>query len=93
LYFGIPKCYPPLLLLKAKDIGNFGKYSLSLFKNIKTSEERYIVYRLCKGFRLNGGVYQHIIISFGKFNEPETVEQKKLLAIRKNTPCVLLGIL
>jgi transposase len=37
---------------------------------------------LCESYRLNGGVYHHIIINFGRLEELETVEQKKLLASR-----------
>jgi hypothetical protein len=40
------------------------------------------VYKLCESYRKNGGTYHHIIIGFGKLDELETVEQKKLLAAR-----------
>lgn len=53
----------------------FSKYN-------KTTKERYLVYKLCESYRRNGGIYHHIIIGFGKLDELETVEQKKLLAAR-----------
>lgn len=53
----------------------FAKYN-------KTTKERYLVYKLCESYRKNGGTYHHIIIGFGKLDELETVEQKKLLAMR-----------
>jgi len=40
------------------------------------------VYKLCESYRKNGGTYHHIIIGFGKLEELETVEEKKLLAAR-----------
>jgi transposase len=40
------------------------------------------VYKLCEGYRLNGGIFHRIIIGFGRLEELETVEQKKLLATR-----------
>ena len=40
------------------------------------------MYKLCESYRRNGGIYHHIIIGFGKLDELETVEQKKLLAAR-----------
>jgi len=52
------------------------------FKHNRTTSERYTVYKLCESYRLNGGVYHRIIINFGRLNELETVEQKKLLASR-----------
>jgi len=48
----------------------------------KTTRERYCVYKLCEGYRLNGQTRHRIIIGFGKLEELETVEQKKLLATR-----------
>ena len=48
----------------------------------KTTGERYHVYKLCEGYRLNGGIHHRIIIGFGRLEELETVEQKKLLATR-----------
>jgi transposase len=52
------------------------------FKHNRTTGERYCVYKLCEGYRLNGGVYHRIIVGFGRLEELETVEQKKLLATR-----------
>lgn len=52
------------------------------FKQNRTTGERYTVFKLCESYRLNGGVHHHIIISFGRLQELETVEQKKLLASR-----------
>ena len=52
------------------------------FKHNRTTVERYYVYKLCEGFRLNGGVYHRIIVGYGRLEELETVEQKKLLAAR-----------
>jgi hypothetical protein len=48
----------------------------------KTTGERYTVFKLCESYRRNGGIYHHIIIGFGRLEELETVEQKKLLATR-----------
>jgi len=53
----------------------FSKYN-------KTTKERYLVYKLCESYRKNGGSCHHIIVGFGKLEELETVEQKKLLAWR-----------
>ena len=52
------------------------------FKHNRTTGERYCVYNLCEGYRLNGDVYHRIIVGFGRLEELETVEQKKLLATR-----------
>lgn len=52
------------------------------FKYNKGTKERYTVYKLCESYRKNGGTYHHIIIGFGKLEELETVEEKKLLAAR-----------
>lgn len=52
------------------------------FKHNRTTGERYCVYKLCEGYRLNGCVYHRIIVGFGRLEELETVEQKKLLAAR-----------
>ena len=52
------------------------------FKHNRTTGERYCIYKLCEGYRLNGGIYHRIIVGFGKLEELETVEQKKLLAKR-----------
>ena len=48
----------------------------------KTTGERYTVYKLCESYRRDGGVYHRIIIGFGRLEELETVEQKKLLGSR-----------
>ena len=52
------------------------------FKHNRTTGERYTVFKLCESYRLNGGIHHHIIINFGRLEELETVEQKKLLASR-----------
>ncbi|MCX6327755.1 MAG: hypothetical protein NT144_14085, partial [Bacteroidia bacterium] len=52
------------------------------FKHNKTTGERYTVFKLCESYRLNWGIHHRIIISFGRLEELETVEQKKLLAAR-----------
>lgn len=40
------------------------------------------MYKLCESYRKNGGTYHHIIVNFGKLDELESVEEKKLLANR-----------
>lgn len=52
------------------------------FKQNKTTGERYCLYKLCEGYRIHGAVHHRIIICFGRLEELETVEQKKLLALR-----------
>ena len=52
------------------------------FKHNRTTNERYTIYKLCEGYRKNGGVCHHIIINFGRLESLGTVEQKKLLASR-----------
>jgi transposase len=52
------------------------------FKYNKTLGERYTVYKLCESYRLGSGIHHRIIINFGRLEELETVEQKKLLASR-----------
>ena len=52
------------------------------FKHNRTTGERYTVFKLCESYRLNWGIHHRIIISFGRLEELETVEQKKLLATR-----------
>jgi transposase len=52
------------------------------FKHNRTTNERYTVYKLCEGYRKNGGVCHRIIVSFGRLDELNTVEQKKILASR-----------
>jgi len=51
-------------------------------KQNKTTGERYCLYKLCEGYRIHGTVHHRIIICFGRLEELETVEQKKLLALR-----------
>lgn len=48
----------------------------------RTTDERYTIYKLCEGYRKNGAVCHHIIINFGRLENLQTVEQKKLLARR-----------
>jgi hypothetical protein len=48
----------------------------------KTTKERYTIYKLCESFRMYGNIRHRIIISFGKLEELDTVEQKKMLASR-----------
>ena len=48
----------------------------------RTTKERYTVYRLCESYRFDGYIRHRTIIGFGKLEELETVEQKKLLAKR-----------
>jgi hypothetical protein len=50
------------------------------FKHNRTTGERYTVYKLCEGYRLNGGIYHCLRIGFGRLEELETVGLKKLLA-------------
>jgi len=47
-----------------------------------TTGERYRVYKLCEGYRINGIVRHHIIISLGRLEELKKVEQIKLLSTR-----------
>jgi len=51
-------------------------------KQNRTTGERYCLYKLCEGYRIHGAVHHRIIICFGRLEELETVEQKKLLALR-----------
>ena len=53
----------------------FSKYN-------KTTKERYTIYRLCESYRIDGAIRHRNIIGFGRLEELETVEQKKLLASR-----------
>lgn len=48
----------------------------------RTTKERYTVYRLCESYRFDGHIRHRTIIGFGKLEELETVEKKKLLAKR-----------
>jgi transposase len=51
-------------------------------KHNRTTGERYVVYKLCEGYRQNGKVGHRIVISFGRLNELETDDQRKLLGKR-----------
>jgi hypothetical protein len=48
----------------------------------KTTKERYTVYKLCESYRMLNYIHHRIIISLGRLDELEPVEQKKLLASR-----------
>jgi hypothetical protein len=61
------------------------------FKHNRTTGERYTVYKLFEGYRLNGGIYHRITVGFGRLEELETVEQKKLLARRVEELIVIGG--
>lgn len=47
-----------------------------------TTGEHYTVYKLCEGYRVNGQVTHRIIVSFGRLDELDTDERKKLLGKR-----------
>lgn len=51
-------------------------------KHNRTTGERYTVYKLVEGYRVHGQVTHRIIVSFGRLEELETDEQKKLLGKR-----------
>lgn len=51
-------------------------------KQNRTTGERYTVYKLVEGYRINGQVTHRIIVSFGRLDELETDDQKKLLGKR-----------
>jgi len=51
-------------------------------KQNRTTGERYTVYKLVEGYRIHGQVTHRIIVSFGRLDELETDEQKKLLGKR-----------
>lgn len=51
-------------------------------KHNRTTGERYTVYKLVEGYRVHGQVTHRIIVSFGRLDELETDEQKKLLGKR-----------
>ena len=51
-------------------------------KHNRTTGERYTVYKLVEGYRIHGQVTHRIIVSFGRLDELETDEQKKLLGNR-----------
>jgi len=53
----------------------FSKYN-------STTKERYTIYKLCESYRINGYIRHRTIIYFGKLDELESVEEKKLLARR-----------
>jgi len=51
-------------------------------KHNKSTQERYLIYKLCESYRKNGGTYHHIIVNFGRLETLESVEEKKMLASR-----------
>ncbi len=51
-------------------------------KQNRTTGERYTVYKMVEGCRIHGQVTHRIIVSFGRLDELETDEQKKLLGKR-----------
>jgi len=51
-------------------------------KHNRTTGERYTVYKLVEGYRIHGQVTHRIIVSFGRLEELETDDQKKLLGKR-----------
>lgn len=51
-------------------------------KHNKTTGERYTVYKLVEGYRVNGQVNHRIIVSFGRLDELDTDDRKKLLGRR-----------
>jgi hypothetical protein len=51
-------------------------------KQNRTTGERYTVYKLVEGYRIHGQVTLRIIVSFGRLDELETDQQKKLLGKR-----------
>jgi len=51
-------------------------------KHNRTTGERYTVYKLVEGYRIHGQVTHRIIVSFGRLDDLETDEQKKLLGKR-----------
>ena len=53
-------------------------------KHNRTTNERYTIFKLCEGYRIDGQVRHRTIISFGRLDELGTVEKKKLLAKRVN---------
>lgn len=53
----------------------FSKYN-------RTTKERYTIYKLCESYRIDGYIRHRTIIYFGKLEELESVEEKKLLARR-----------
>ncbi len=48
----------------------------------RTTKERYTIYRLCESYRFDGHIRHRTIIGFGKLEDLETVDEKKLLAKR-----------
>ena len=50
------------------------------FKYNKTTRQRYTIYSLCESYRINGSIRHRSIMGFGKLEELETDEEKKLLA-------------
>lgn len=51
-------------------------------KHNRTTGERYTVYKLVEGYRVNKQVTHRIIVSFGRLDELDTDERKKLLGRR-----------
>lgn len=51
-------------------------------KHNRTTGERYTVYKLVEGCRVNGQVTHRIIVSFGRLDELDTDDRKKLLGKR-----------
>ena len=51
-------------------------------KQNRTTGERYTVYKLCEGYRVNGQVTHRIIVSFGRLDELGTDARRKLLGRR-----------
>ena len=51
-------------------------------KHNRTTGERYTVYKLVEGYRINRQVTHRIIVSFGRLDELDTDERKKLLGRR-----------
>ena len=52
----------------------------SYFRYNKTTQQRYTIYSLCESYRINGNIRHRSIIGFGKLEELETEEEKRLLA-------------
>ena len=48
----------------------------------RTTKQRYTIYRLCESYRFDGHIRHRSIIGFGKLEELETDDEKKLLAKR-----------
>jgi hypothetical protein len=48
----------------------------------KTTGERHFIYRLCESYRIHGSIHHRIIVGLGKLEELDSIEQKRMLAIR-----------